>query len=258
MALAKLEPYLASETRLTNELLEPTEAAMESYRRRYLQLFDEVTAVSENTRQQLDQLPQQPTYRALSALAQLEPLGSDPRPHLQAQLTSAKTRLFPEVTRAAVVNQLREWPEPPLCPLTLHNAGDKLAEAEAVLNEAKTAVADALHAKAALLHSDALRQRLQQAATDPFIAGLLAAPDAAAVADYLAQTLAADPGLTEKLARALKQIRVRKLALTDFAPSKRTLERGDVEGVVAEFRQFLLAALELYGDGDELSIVELE
>jgi cytoskeletal protein RodZ len=78
------------------------------------------------------------------------------------------------------------------------------------------------------------------------------------VADYLAQTLAEDPGLTEKLARALKQIRVRKLALADFAPSKRTLERGDVDGVTAEFRRFLLAALAADGDEDELAIVELD
>jgi hypothetical protein len=124
-ALARLEPYLASETRLTNELLEPTEAAMESYRVRYLQLFDEVTAVSEQTRQRLDQLPQQPAYRALSALAQLPPLGGDPRPQLQALIAAAKTKLFPEVTRAAVVAQLRDWPEPPACPLTLQNGGEK-------------------------------------------------------------------------------------------------------------------------------------
>ena len=83
-----------------------------------------------------------------------------------------------------------------------------------------------------------------------------AAPYDPAVADYLAQTLPPDPGLVEKLARALKQIRVRKLALADFAPSKRTLERGDVDGVVAEFRQFLLEALD--GDEAELTIVELE
>jgi hypothetical protein len=257
-ALRRLDPYLSSEARLLSDLLEPAEAAMESYRRRYLQLFDEVTAVAEQTRQQLDQLPTQPAYRALSALAQIQPLGGDPRPPLQALLADAKTRLFPEVTRATVVAQLREWPEPPACPLTLQNGGEKLAEAEAVLAEAVTAVTDALHAKAALLHSDALRQRLQQMADDPFIAGLLAAPEATAVADYLAQTLPADPGLVEKLARALKQIRVRKLSLADFAPSKRTLERGDVEQVTAEFRRFLLAALAADGDGDELAIVELE
>lgn len=257
-ALRHLEPYLGNESRLLSDLLEPAEAAMESYRRRYLQFFDRVTAVTEQTRQQLDQLSHQATYRALSALAQIVPLGGDPRPQLQALLAAAKTRLFPEVTRATVVAQLREWPEPPTCPLTLHNAGDKLTEAETVLAEVTTAVADALHAKAALLHSDALRQRLQQMADDPFIAGLLAAPEATAVADYLAQTLPTDPGLVEKLARALKQIRVRKVALTDFAPSKRTLERGDVEQVTTEFRRFLLAALAADGDEDELAIVELE
>jgi hypothetical protein len=231
---------------------------MESYRRRYLQLFDEVAAASEHTRQQLDQLPQQPPYQALTALAQLEPLGSDPRPQLQQRLKTARARLFPEVARVTVVNQLREWPEPPACPLTLNNGETWLTQAESVLADAQNGMQAALHDKAALLHSDALRQRLQQGQADPFIARLLAAPDADALAVYLATTLAADPGLTDKLARTLKQIRVRKLALADFAPGKRTLERADIEPVVAEFRRFLLTALDGDTDGDELTIVELE
>ena len=57
--------------------------------------------------------------------------------------------------------------------------------------------------------------------------------------------------------RFLKQIQVRKLRLSDFSPGKQTIEAGDIEQIVAEFRQFLLAALRTDSD-DELPVVELE
>jgi hypothetical protein len=45
-------------------------------------------------------------------------------------------------------------------------------------------------------------------------------------------------------------------ASTDLRPSKRTVERTDVEAVVAEFRRFLLDGLA--AGEDELPVVELE
>ena len=60
----------------------------------------------------------------------------------------------------------------------------------------------------------------------------------------------------ELLRRYLKKLRVRKVRLADFRPSKRTVERGDVEAVVAEFRRFLLDGLA--AGEDELPVVELE
>jgi hypothetical protein len=49
---------------------------------------------------------------------------------------------------------------------------------------------------------------------------------------------------------------MRKLRLTDFSASKRTIERADVDEVVAEFRTFLLDVLD--AGEDELPVVELE
>ena len=81
-----------------------------------------------------------------------------------------------------------------------------------------------------------------------------------AVADYLAQELGGEtvgePDPVTLLTRYLKQLRVQKLSLDGFSPSKRTIERGDVETIVAEFRAFLLDALSA-GD-DELPVIELE
>jgi hypothetical protein len=63
-------------------------------------------------------------------------------------------------------------------------------------------------------------------------------------------------GNAELLAKCLKKIVVRVLHLHDFKPSKTKFEKGDIEGVVSEFRRFLEMALA--ADGKEQStIVEI-
>ena len=44
--------------------------------------------------------------------------------------------------------------------------------------------------------------------------------------------------------------------LADFSPGKRTIERADVDSIVAEFRAYLLSALA--AGEDELPVIELE
>ena len=255
---------MANETRLAMELLDPTREAIESYSVRYLQAFDAVTARAERARDEIAALTAAPAYRALERLASVSALGADPRPALQTALQAAANDpdIFPGcLTRAAAERELRERPQPPGCPLTLENAGDWLARADAVVERARGAVHAALLDKASLLASPALRERLAQGAGEPFIDGLLAAGTAEDVAEYLAQTFrvpetrkVSDP--VELLARYLKKLRVRKVRLADFKPSKRTVERADVEAVVAEFRRFLLDGLA--AGEDELPVVELE
>ncbi len=255
----------AGEARLLSELLEPAESAIQSYAVRYLQVFDQATAHSEQIRRQIRDLSNAPAYRALEQLARVPQLGANPLPNLRAGFANAlnSPRLFPaNLTRAGVERSLRASPQPPGCPLTLENAGDWLQNADDALNSCQTALRSALLEKAALLHSDALRQRLEQGRNKAFIAGLLKAQSVADLADYLQQTLGNPTGQqTDQqialLNRYLKQIRVRKLRLAEFEPGKRTIERGDVEQVVGEFRTFLQNALTV-GDEDELPIVELE
>ncbi|HOU13760.1 MAG TPA: hypothetical protein PKZ84_11640 [Anaerolineae bacterium] len=261
--LAEIATLATNETRLAAELLQPAEEAIASYTSRYLTAFDRVTARSEEVRQQLTALADTPDARALAVLAQVPQLGSDPRSALTAERRAMAEALFPtQLTRATVERALRSWPQPPQCPLTLVNAGEWLQRADDALANAQTALRVALLEKARLLHSTALRERLAQGQEEAFIAGMAVAPTAEALADYLAETLgAADHTAVDArvalLNRYLKRLSVRKVRLSEFAPRKRTLERADVDGVVADFRAFLLRALET-GDEDELPIVELE
>ena len=77
---------------------------------------------------------------------------------------------------------------------------------------------------------------------------------------YLVQKLGKETANSKEaiatLQRYLKKIQVRKVRVSDFTPSKRTLEASDIDKVVTEFRAFLEDALTA-GD-DELPVIELE
>ena len=268
-ALLQLPALMENETRLLSELLDPLAAAIQTYSVRYLQLFDQVVERSEDARTQIDNLSRTPAGLALARLAGVPQLGADGQPALQQALQQIVRGpgLFPaSLNRAAVERELHEHPQPPDSPLTLANADAWLQAADDAVAAAHAQVQAALLAKAALLFSAALRNRLRQGQGDPFIASLLAADSPAAVAQVLVDTLGSEyghlvsqkPGYREVtlLTRYLTAVRVQRVRLADFRPSRRTLEREDVETVVAEFRSFLLAALT--AERDELPVVELE
>jgi hypothetical protein len=263
-SLENLEALIAGEARLLSEFLEPVEEAIQSYGVRYLQAFDRVTAHAEQVRMQIEDLPNQPAHRALGRLAGVEQLGADLRPQVERcrrQVLDEPAQLFPTAhSRAEVERLLREWPQPPQCALTLDNAAEWIQKADDALASCLESLEAALADRATLLHSEALRERLEQGHQQPFISGLLSAESVAATAEYLVETLGADtvgePDPSDLLIRYLKQLSVRKLKLAEFAPSKRMIEPDDVDQVLDEFRTFLTDAL---GAGEhELPVIELE
>ena len=74
---------------------------------------------------------------------------------------------------------------------------------------------------------------------------------------FLGKDQIPDPDPIDLLTRYLKKIRVHRLKLSDFQPSKRTLEDSDINQIVSEFETFLRVTLQV-DDNDELPIIELE
>ena len=263
-SLRRPEELVANEARLISELLQPAEEAIAAYGVRYLQVFDKVTAHAETIRQQIESLPSRPAYRALGRLARATQLGGDLRPAVEQareEVLGHPSRLFPTtLSRADVERLLRDWPQPPECALTLENADAWIHVSDDALSKCEGALNGALLDRAGLLHSEALRDRLAQGRDDPFIAGLLQAESAQEVAAYLIDTLGGDappePDPVDLLIRYLKKLHVRKLRLADFSPSKRAVERSDVDQIVSEFRDFVENGLQ--AGEDELAVVELE
>jgi hypothetical protein len=265
LRIANLGGYLASETRLLNELLDPASEAIQSYSVRYLQAFDQVVSAAEQARHKLRELNNHPQFQALAALEGVAQLASGAAQTLSDRFDAAanSSDLFPaQFTRGSVERDLINWPQPAACPLTLHNAGDWISAAEGCLQAALAGLNNALLDKAALLFSDALRSRLAQGKGEGFIDALLNTRTAQELADALVEQLANKPTEVvgqklDRVRRYLQRITVRKVHLSDFRPSKRTLEKGDVAQIVQDFERFLSDEFAVSGT-DELPVVEIE
>lgn len=265
LRFTNLGDYLASESRLLNELLDPASEAIQSYSIRYLQAFDMVVSCTEQVRIDLKQLISHPQYLTLAALERVPQLASGATQSLSNlfEATANSSDLFPaQITRSTVERDLVNWPQPAACPLTLQNAGGWISAAENSLKDSLDKLNNALLDKATLLFSDALRNRLAQGKGEGFVEPLL---NAATVQD-LAATLVnhlvnQSPDVLEQklelLRRYLQRITVRKVRLSQFQPGKHTLEQSDVEQVVGEFRGYLLNGFRSDAE-DEFVIVEIE
>lgn len=265
LRITNLGDYLASETRLLNELLDPAAEAIQSYCVRYLQAFDQVVSTTEQSRLAIRELKSHPQYQTLALLEQVPQLASGAPLEVNGRFGEAGNSpdLFPaQVTRATVERELVNWPQPAASPLTLQNAPDWIAAAARCLNDCLTVLQAALLDKTTLLYSDALRSRLVQGKGKPFIAALLKAGSPQELAHTLVKELAMPSGgeteaKLELLRRYLQRITVRKVRLSDFKPGKHTLEKADVPRVVQEFEQFLTEQFNSTGE-DELPVIEIE
>lgn len=265
LRITNLSDYLASESRLLNELLDPASEAIQSYSVRYLQAFDQVVTTTEQVRLKLRELKIHPRYQTLAALEEVPQLASGAAKTLSDlfDATANSSELFPaQVTRSSVERDLVNWPQPAACPLTLQNAGDWITVAESCLKVALAGLNNALLDKATLLFSDALRSRLAQGKGEGFVDALLNAATVQDLADTLVNHLVnQSPDVVEQklelLRRYLQRITVRKVRLSEFQPGKHTLEQSDVEQLVGEFRGYLLNGFRSDAE-DEFVIVEIE
>ena len=265
LRITNLSEYLASESRLLNELLDPASEAIQSYSVRYLQALDQVVSSTEQVRQQLRDLKSLPHYQTLVALEQVPQLASGAVKTISALFTATanSSDLFPaQVTRSSVERELVNWPQPATCPLTLQNASDWIVAAEGCQANCQEKLYGALREKAALLFSDALRSRLAQGKGEVFIDTILGAKTIEIILVFLVESLTkTSPEILEHnlelLRRYLQRIRVVKIRMSDFRPGKNTLEKSDVEQIAEEFRSFLIDCFRA-DTQDEFVIVEIE
>lgn len=246
--LNNLADLMDSEAKLQSQLLDPLADIQQVYRTRYLQAFDEVTGKCEEVRDEIDNLADSPEFRAVAELADIDALGSTDLGALKGEVAACKVGLFESsVDRNGVERALKDRPQPEGCPLHVDEAEEKVGTAEQAQERARETVRAALVGMANLLRQPALRSLLQQGEQERFITEVLKAPDADKLADLLAERIPADKANAKLLAKYLKRIVVKVVHLKDFHPSKGTVEKGEIETVVGEFRKFLEAAVD--GDG---------
>lgn len=256
--LGKLEDLMESTPKLQSQLLEPLNDIRETYKTRYLQAYDEVTGKCEAVRQSIDGIPSSPEFTALTLLEKIDALSSLNTEGLRSRLRSCTDGLFSTtLNRNAVERALISRPIPADCGLHVDEATRYVADAENVEENAKGLVRASLVSAAKLIQQPALANLLTQGKGDPFIDEILAETSPEALAAVLAQRLSEDPSRAKLLAKWLKRIQVTILPLTEFQPSKPTIEKSDVDDIVEEFRRFLQAGFR-QDDEHHYVIVELK
>jgi len=252
--LENVSDLMVSEAKLQSQLLDPLDSVQTTYKTRYLQAFDEVTGKCEQVRSEIDNLPDSGAFQAIAELVKIDALASVDVGTLRDEINASKDGLFQSsLDRNAVERALKDRPRPEGCSLHVDDAHQLVAEAEEAVERARKVVRSSLVNMASLLRQPALRSLLEQGKNEPFIAEVVAVPDDDTLADILAERIAADPGNARLLARYLKRIVVRVIRLSDFKPSKTKVDKGDIEAVVGEFREFLETALG--ADGAEQSTI---
>ncbi len=252
--LENVSVLMDSEAKLQSQLLDLLESVQTTYKTRYLQAFDEVTGKCEAVRTAIDKLPESAELTTIAELVQIDALSSLDLAALKTRIDACKAGLFDcSLDRNGVERALKDRPIPEGCVLHVDEAGRLIETAEKALVQADSLVSSALVSMAKLLRQPALLSLLQQGAQEPFIAEVLNAPDADKLADLLARRIPADPAHAKLLDKYLKRIVVRVVRLQDFHPSKATIEKGEIDEVVGEFRRFLESAVD--GDGKAQSTI---
>ncbi|HKI18274.1 MAG TPA: hypothetical protein VKA15_10355, partial [Isosphaeraceae bacterium] len=252
--LENVSVLMESEAKLQSQLLDPLDSLQTTCKTRYLQAFDELTGKCEAVRTEIDKLPEKAEFTTVAELVKIDALGTLDVGALRNGIGACKAGLFDcSLDRNGVERALKDRPLPEGCALHVDEAGNLIETAEKAQEQAKSLVRSALVSMAKLLRQPALVTLLNQGAQEPFIAEVLNTADADKLADLLARRIPADRAHPKVLDKYLKRIVVRVVRLQDFHPSKATIEKGDIDEVVGEFRQFLESAVD--GDGKSQSTI---
>lgn len=255
--LDSLTTLLESTAKLHSQLLEPFLEVRDAYKTRYLQAYDEVTGKCEQVSQTITDLTRGNEFTALSLLQRIDALSGINTTLLRSNINACLEDLFEtDVDRNEVERDLNSRPHPIRCSLVIDDTDSHIETANQIQDRAVSMVLQSLINAAALLQQPALRENLEQGSEEPFIAGLLSASDAEALASYLAKELSSDAIQAELIAKYLKKIQVHGVRLSDFRPSKKTVEKNDLDIVVNEFRAFLESAF--ISDGKQSVVVEFK
>jgi hypothetical protein len=179
---------------------------------------------------------------------------------LAAELEAIEQLMFDPgpVSKNSIDEQLQRGPVHS-CGLTFANAAEKVRAAGKGAGQAAKIYDEALGKKLSIFLSPSVRARLEQGRGEPVIAKLLACKTAGDVRKLLLPEAEQNPGVVQTINRYLKKISVLVVKMKDFRPTMDTVEKGQVDTVVGEFRKYLQDRLRDAGEGeDTLPVLRFE
>lgn len=229
------------------------------YTARYRTMHDAVTSELEARRETVDGLRRGVELKVLLMLDGVTALSPVTGPVVLAKLDECGGRIStcPDTSASGVVASLRKEPAH-VCGLTFANASERIRIAADAEAEAIAAAHDALDAKIQLLLSGPVWTLLKQGEGDSFIRGLLDCPGEEAVSRYLVESVQESADVASRLNRCLKKMVVKPVRMADFKPTLDTVQKDQLDQVVAEFKSYLEKQFPSTSDPSETAVLRIE
>ncbi len=255
--IKKIGDCIDNETKLESELLNKAGEVQEKYSSFFLQAYGQVVKYAGEAVDKMEEIRAGNAFRALEAVYTIQQLSGNIS-DVEDGLTVIRESIFNcPLSHGEIEEKLKKSPEISDCDMTLENAKNLIVRADEAPDKAMSLLRNKIGEKAGLLMSGALRKNLEQGKKEHFIGELLKCPDADSLTDFLIEKIGGRPSLADEIKRYLRRIVVKKLKISDFKPSRNTIEKDDVNGIVSEFRTFLESRLKT-DSGDDLPVIELE
>lgn len=267
--LDDIKAYIDSEARLKNELVgnmgageaeTGTIAAMIwAYSREYIPMHEETARRLAQAQQRLEAVREGDVVASLRALDEVTALGAAEVPALLAELKRLGEGLpsCPGTSLAALREALKAGP--------LHSCGWRLDTGETWAKKAEEAAAiaeekarQAFRRKAGLFLNKGVRALLGQGAGEKAIKGLLACETSEDVQAYWLGAWRENPGLPALISQYMRRLSVKAVALADFKTRHATIQKEQLDEVVAEFREFLEGKFAAGAARDTVAVLRLE
>ncbi|HPZ07992.1 MAG TPA: hypothetical protein PL110_07755 [Candidatus Eremiobacteraeota bacterium] len=249
--------YMENESRLLFELLNPGGEVIRHYIARYLKTYGKVAKIAAQARERISRIERGKNYKALQSLCSVEQLGGNIR-SVRKQIKDINNKIFYcPLSRQEIELKLNKSPYIKETSLSLVNANELIATANKSMEEAEHLVRKRLREKALLLVSGTLRDQLKEGRDEKIIKKALSLKDEDSILEFFIENLSASPELIDIFKKYLVKIQIKKIKLSDFVPSRKTIKTREINEIVEEFRNFIEEAIKT-DSTDEVHIVEFE
>ncbi|MGV8120120.1 MAG: hypothetical protein AB2L14_10215 [Candidatus Xenobiia bacterium LiM19] len=268
--LSHFQDYIDSEIKLKTELLGSFPPAtgeratrgrlIQEYAPVYLTLHNHVIKQAEKEKSEIQILLESDELKALEILEGISALKPESYEAVVRFLRDKSESIVQckSPSKTSIESSLAKAPVHD-CGISFHNVQDLIQEARRASEEARSHFNNVLNGKIEILRNPTVQGRLSQGSSEPLIRELLECSDAVELRAYLVKKSMEDKAFVTLINKYLKKLVVKSVRLSQFKPSNSTIEKGQIENVCNEFRDFLESQIkDQRQDKDTMTVLKLE
>jgi hypothetical protein len=249
--ISNIQPYIDSELKLNTELIGKTppqpgdsgsiSALIHEYTLQYAAMHDRVTSLLEESRGAIQKMLGSDELKAIAILDGINAIhekeqSSEVTEKLEGHIEEIFSCANP--SRAAIDKALKTRTEHD-CGLSFNNYSREIESAQKQVQQSREIFEAFVNKRMEFFLTPAIRDLLRQGESEPVIFGLLKCSDLPEIRTYLVDSALKEPSLVKTINHYLKRIIIKPVRISDFKPKQTTLERDQIQSLVAEFRCYL-------------------